>query len=146
MENPEKLAKQLLFRGRWNTKLHPKWNILILLKIVSQMDDAELYDWINKIWPSVSEKYWVSKQTSERESFVSLNEEILGDEHLFDSEDAQFIFEFFAYVAAVTEGKAKYVYLCYIRQSQNWEQVIYLSSHAKSEKVRSWMFQIISER
>lgn len=58
------------------------------------MDDAELYDWINKIWPSVSEKYWVSKQTSERESFVSLNEEILGDEHLFDSEDAQFIFEF----------------------------------------------------
>ena len=146
LENPEKLAKQLLFRGRWNTKLHPKLNILILLKIVSQMDDAELYDWINKIWPSVSEKYWVSKQTSERESFVSLNEEILGDEHLFDSEDAQFIFEFFAYVAAVTEGKAKYVYLCYIRQSQNWEQVIYLSSHAKSEKVRSWMFQIISER
>ena len=48
--------------------------------------------------------------------------------------------------AAVTEGKAKYVYLCYIRQSQNWEQVVYLSSHAKSEKVRSWMFQIISER
>lgn len=110
------------------------------------MDDAELYDWINKVWPSVSEKYWASKQTSEREKFVSLNEEILGDEHLFDSEDAQLIFHFFAYVAAVTEGKAKYVYLCYIRQSQNWEQVIYLSSHAKSEKVRSWMFQIISER
>lgn len=146
LENPKMLAKKLLFRGRWDTKIHPKLNILVLLEIVSQMDDTQLYCWVNKVWPSITEKYWGSRQTSDREEFVSMNEAILDDKHLFDSKDSQLIFQFFAYVAAVTEGKAKYVYQRYIRQSQNWDQVMYLSTHSKSEKVEKWMFQIISEK
>lgn len=147
LENPRELAKRLLYRGRWNTDIHPILNIRILLDIVSQMEDTELNDWIEQVWPSTTlEIFCGRKQYSKREKFVSINEELLDDEQFLANKGAKLIFEFFAYVASVSDVKAKNVYLRYIKQTQNWEQVMYLSSHAESENVKKWMSQIISEK
>lgn len=144
-ENPKKIAKRLLFWGRWYTEDHPRLNIKILLEYVGQLDDDGLAKWVDTLFGDNGRKEFLGyKRDSERENYVEINRELLDDHKFFEQKDAQLIFEFYAYVASVSNESAKNVYVRYVKQSGNVEQVLRVAHSTKSEKLRCWMNQIIA--
>ena len=69
---------------------------------------------------------------------------LLGDVKLFEYKDCELIFEFYAYVASVTDEEAKGVYRQYLRQTNNIEQVQHIIHTTQSENLKAWMNQLIT--
>lgn len=144
-ENPYNIARNLLYWGRWNTEVHPKLNIKILLEYVSKLEDGTLEKWVEKICCSTNKKYyWGHEGQTERERFIEMVRSLLGNSQFFEYKDSELVFEFYAYVASVSDVKAKEVYRQYIRQTSNIEQVQHIFHTTKSENLKAWMNQLIT--
>ena len=144
-KNPYTIARNLLYWGRWNTEEHPKLNIKILLEYVSKLEDGTLEKWVEKICCSTNKKYyWGHEGQTERERFIEMVRSLLGNSQFFEYKDSELVFEFYAYVASVSDGKAKEVYRQYIRQTSNIEQVQHIFHTTKSENLKAWMNQLIT--
>lgn len=144
-KNPYTIARNLLYWGRWNTKEHPKLNIKILLEYVSKLEDGALEKWVEKICCSTNKKYyWGHEGQTERERFIEMVRSLLGNSQFFEYKDSELVFEFYAYVASVSDGKAKEVYRQYISQTSNVEQVLHIFHTTKSENLKAWMNQLIT--
>lgn len=145
--NPEKLVKKLLFFSRWNTEVHPKLNIKILLDVVSGLDDENLKKWIESIWNSNTlYNYWLQENDSERDKMINIFKQILDDDKFFEYKDSQLVFEFFAYFAVVKKDAARNIYELYIERTSNIEQVESIRANTKSIKLKEWMDKIIAKR
>lgn len=144
-ENPYTIARNLLYWGRWNTEEHPKLNIKILLEYVSKLEDGVLEKWVEKVCCSTNRKYyWGHEGQTERERFIEMVRSLLGNSQFFEYKDSELVFEFYAYVASVSDDKAKEVYRQYIRQTSNVEQVQHIFHTTKSEHLKAWMNQLIT--
>ena len=144
-KNPYTIARNLLYWGRWNTEEHPKLNIKILLEYVSKLEDGALEKWVEKICCSTNKKYyWGHEGQTERERFIEMVRSLLGNSQFFEYKDSKLVFEFYAYVASVSDGRAKEVYRQYIRQTSNIEQVQHIFHTTKSENLKAWMNQLIT--
>lgn len=144
-KTPYTIAGNLLYWGRWNTEEHPKLNIKILLEYVSKLEDGALEKWVEKICCSTNKKYyWGHEGQTERERFIEMVRSLLGNSQFFEYKDSELVFEFYAYVASVSDGKAKEVYRQYIRQTSNIEQVLHIFHTTKSENLKAWMNQLIT--
>ena len=144
-ESPYTIARNLLYWGRWNTEEHPKLNIKILLEYVSKLEDGALEKWVEKFCCSTNRKYyWGHEGQTERERFIEMVRSLLGNSQFFEYKDSELVFEFYAYVASVSDDKAKEVYRQYIRQTSNVEQVQHIFHTTKSENLKAWMNQLIT--
>ena len=145
--NPKVLTKKLLFFSRWNTEVHPKLNIKILLDVVMELDDENLSIWIEKVWNSNTlNNYWLQENASERKKMISFFKQLLDDDKFFEYNDSQLVFEFLAYFAVVKEDIAQNIYELYIKRTGNIEQVRRIESNTKSKKLKEWMNKIIAQR
>lgn len=144
-ENPRSIAGNLLYWSRWNTEEHPRLNIKIMLEYVSKLKDDELGKWVDMVYCKTNRKYnWGRKEETERVRFIDMVRRLLGDVKLFEYKDCELIFEFYAYVASVTDEEAKGVYRQYLRQTNNIEQVQHIIHTTQSENLKAWMNQLIT--
>ncbi len=144
-DNPKTIARRLFFWGRWNTEEYPRLNIKILLDYVAHLDDEALTEWVERACSADKLKgAWGRKQQTEREFFIEMIENLLGNSKILGHEDTQFIFEFYAYVAVVSGYPAKSVYLEYIEQSGNVEQIQHIANSTRSKNMKTWMKQIMA--
>ena len=56
-DQPEYMAMKLIFGGHWNSELYPKLNIRVLLEYLAELNDKDLANFLDRIWPQTADRY-----------------------------------------------------------------------------------------
>lgn len=135
-ENPQYVACQLVFWGRWNTEKHERLNIRLLLNHLSSQDDKGLSEYMEKIWPQTVKKYYGGeKEKSERWHMINSLEKLMEDTEMAQYKDFHNLYELLLYMCGCSERYAQDVYIQYLRKFRNAKQLETIQKATQSNKL-----------
>lgn len=123
-DNPQHVAKRLLFWGRWKTDEYRLLNIRLLLDHLATLDDDGLGAFMEKVWSQKVERYYGGeKSKSDRWYMINSLEELLKDSQITAHNDFHNIYELLLYMSSCSEVYARNVYIQYLKQYGNAQQL-----------------------
>ena len=135
-EDPQYVAKRLVFWGRWNTELHKMLNIRLLLEYLAKLDDNGLNDFLEKVWTQKVAKYYGRPdQKSDRWYMINLLEELLNDTEIQKHKDFHNLYELLLYMSGCSEIYAQTVYIQYLKKFRNTGQLENVQKVTQSNKL-----------
>jgi len=135
-EDPQYVACQLVFWGRWNTEKHERLNIRLLLNHLSSEDDKSLGEYMEKIWPQTVKKYYGGeKEKSERWHMINSLEKLMEDTEIAQYKDFHNLYELLLYMCGCSERYAQDVYIQYLRKFRNAKQLETVQKATQSNKL-----------
>lgn len=123
-DDPNYVARQLVFWGRWNTEWHQKLNIQLLLNHLATLDDKALSGFLEKVWPQkVEDNYGREKKKSQRWHMIDTLEKLMEDGEISKHNDFHYLYELLLYMTVCSENFARDVYIHYLKKYGNASQL-----------------------
>lgn len=138
------LAPKLIFWGRWNTVEHPRLNITLLLDYLATLDDEELCNFMDEVWPNQkTNSPYTKNEDTERMKMVELILERIDNETFCGCADSYFVFELLLYLIPFSNVEALEGYRRWLIKYKHVEQLDKVLKHTHSEKIKSIINSII---
>ncbi len=135
-DDPQYVARRLVFWGRWKTEEHKLLNIRLLLDHLSSLDDGGLSIFFEKVWSQKVEKFYGGKESkSDRWYMINSLEKLLKDTKIAQHQDFHNIYEMLLYMCSCSERYAKDVYIQYLKQYGNTKQLESVQGVTKSNSL-----------
>ena len=135
-DDPQYVACQLVFWGRWNTEKHDRLNIKLLLNHLATLDDKALDDFIDRVWPQkVMTHYIRQNEKSERWHMINILEELIEDSEMAQHKDFPNLFELLLYMCGCSEKYAQEVYILYQKKFANTKQLEKVQKATQSKRL-----------
>ena len=135
-EDPQYVARRLVYWGRWNSGWNKKLNITLLLGHLSTLDDGALSEFMEKVWPQKVTKYYGGPdRKSDRWYMINSLEELLNDTEIIKHKDFHNLYELLLYMCGCSEIYAQTVYMQYLRKFGNAGQLEVVQKVTQSNKL-----------
>lgn len=135
-DDPQYVARRLVFWGHWNTEWHKMLNIRLLLDYLATLDDSALSEFMEKVWPQKVTKYYGGPdRKSDRWYMINSLEELLNNTEIQEHKDFHNLYELLLYMCGCSEIYAQTVYIQYLRKFRNAEQLENVQKVTQSNKL-----------
>ncbi len=123
-EDPQYVARRLIYWGRWNSEWHKMLNIRLLLDYLATLDDNALSEFLEKVWPQKVTKYYGGPDPkSDRWYMINSLEKLLNDTEIQKHKDFHNLFELLLYMCVCSDRYAQTVYIQYLKKYRNAKQL-----------------------
>lgn len=118
-ESPEHFIPHLIFWRRWDSNQYSKLNICLVIDYLLSLDDAGLYDILQKTWPD--NIMIARKHNQEMERMIMSLKEALNDESILNNSESKNLFELLLFMVPFSGQSAEQACLDYLRQTHNYQ-------------------------
>ena len=145
-DHPRYVADRLILWRRWNTKHYPTLNIHVLLGFLSELDDKDLDNFLDRAWPqSISQHYTGKEESSERNQLFEFMKGLLGNNGFTKHEDFHNLYELLLYLIPFSDSTAKDVYQEYQNQFKNIEMLERVMNECSSDVLKLTIHKMITK-
>ena len=142
-DQPVYMAKRLIFFGHWNSELYPKLNIRVLLEYLAELNDEDLANFLDRIWPQTTDGYKIyGKKKSERTLFLESIERQLSDTNFTQHKDFHNLYELLLYLVPFSDSLARKIFCEYYNKFIPIDMLKRVEAECNSDKLKSIIHQM----
>ena len=142
-DQPEYMAKKLIFWGHWNSELYPKLNIRILLEYLAELNDKDLAKFLDRIWPQTTNRYKnYEKKKSVRTLFLESIEKHLSNTNFTQHKDFHNLYELLLYLVPFSDILARKIFSEYQNKFLPIDMLERVEAECNSDKLKLIIHQM----
>lgn len=142
-DQPEYMAKKLIFWGHWNSELYPKLNIRILLEYLAELNDKDLAKFLDRIWPQTTNRYKsYEKKKSGRTLFLESIEKHLSNTNFTQHKDFHNLYELLLYLVPFSDILARKIFSEYQNKFLPIDMLERVEAECNSDKLKLIIHQM----
>lgn len=142
-DQPEYMAMKLIFWGHWNSELYPKLNIRVLLEYLAELNDKDLANFLDRIWPQTADRYKIyEKKKSKRTLFLESIEKQLSNTDFTQHKAFHNLYELLLYLVPFSDILARKIFYEYQNKFLPIDMLERVEAECNSDKLKLIIHQM----